>query len=69
MAHDGNFAIDQGAHHFHALGPALEFHCICTSLQESSGVAYRLLRTEVKAKKRHIGHEQGTGLVRATASR
>ncbi|MBB4365222.1 hypothetical protein GGD65_006288 [Bradyrhizobium sp. CIR18] len=38
-------------------------------MQKATGVAYRFLWTEVKAEKRHIGHEKACDLGRATASR
>src|SRR5450631_952448 len=59
MAHYRNFAINQGSHHVDALRSTFEFHGDCAALQESTRVAYRLLKAEVKTKKGHIGNQHG----------
>jgi len=60
MPHHRDVAIHQNAHDPQTLGAALAFHGAGTPLQETSHIAYCLIETEMKAEKRHVGHNQGT---------
>ncbi|MGY4353144.1 hypothetical protein ACVWXM_009661 [Bradyrhizobium sp. GM7.3] len=62
MAHHRTLAVNEGAYHLDALGATLEFYGVGATLQEPTRVANRFRGTDVKAKKRHSGHQQRTRL-------
>ncbi|MDA9393114.1 hypothetical protein WN73_21635 [Bradyrhizobium sp. CCBAU 45394] len=58
MAHDGNVAVDESAHHFNAIATSLEFYRVGAPLKESSSVSDGFLGTYMETEKGHISYEQ-----------